>query len=398
MEIPREVSFIIETLNESGYEAFVVGGCVRDSIMEKVPKDFDIATSAIPEQIKPLFEKTVDTGIKHGTITIVLKEGSFEVTTYRIDGEYKDCRRPTEVFFTNYLADDLMRRDFTINAIAYHKETGFVDPYDGIKDIKDRKIRGVGEPTKRFNEDALRMLRCIRFSTQLGFDVEKETYKSLMENTKLISKISTERIRDELCKIFLGEDLNRSILLTDSKIISHVNLELSNYLDDYLEKSICYMKRADEDIVDRLVILFRYADDKRLLEFMRFLKFSNEATKTVCTLRKYLDIEINNDLYSVRKMMSILGYNLFLKLINIKEILGESTKQILLLSKNILENKDPLTLKDLNINGNILKNNKICENKQIGEILNLLLDHVLQDISFNTEEKLLELAKSMKLK
>lgn len=389
MDIPEGVKFIIETLNKNEHEAFLVGGCVRDSIMNKTPKDFDIATSATPLQIKPLFTKTVDTGIKHGTITIVLNEGSFEATTYRIDGEYKDCRRPEEVFFTKYLVDDLMRRDFTINAIAYHKEIGFVDPYNGIKDIEAMCIRGVGEPEKRFNEDALRMLRCIRFSTQLGFEVEKETHTALVENANLINKISIERIRDELCKIFLGEYLDRCVLLIDSGIVSHIDSQLSHYLDNHLQESITYMKKSNENIVDRLVILFRHIDDKDLLTLMKFLKFSNETTKTVYTLKKHISIEIKNDLYSVRKSMSVLGGELFLKLVRIKQILGEDTKNILSLSQEIVKNEDPLTLKDLKINGTILKDNKICEQKQIGEFLNHLLDCVLKDPSSNVEEKLL---------
>jgi len=390
MYIPEEVNYIIETLNNNNFEAFVVGGCVRDSIMGMTPKDYDIATSATPLNIKPLFKKTVDTGINHGTITVVLNKNNYEVTTYRIDGDYNDCRRPKEVYFTTKLEDDLVRRDFTINAIAYHKNVGFIDPYRGIEDITIKCIRGVGDPNKRFQEDALRMLRAIRFSSQLDFDVEPITYKALLDNAHLISNISVERIRDELNKTFLGKNLTKALLIIESNILKYISPNLNNYLQTYLEKSIGYMAKADFSIIDRLVILFRYLNSEEVINFMKLLKYSNQEIKQVTILHKYTYFNIQDNVYSVRKTMSILGKDLFFNLIKIKEVLGQDIININFLGRDVISNNDPLIISDLDINGNILKKNNICEGKEIGRVLDGLLDLVLMDPKLNKESILLD--------
>lgn len=187
-EIDKGAEKILETLNGKGYEAYIVGGCVRDMIMGRKPGDWDITTSARPEETKKCFKRTFDTGIKHGTITVLLEGGSYEVTTYRIEGEYTDCRHPDEVVFTRDIHEDLLRRDFTMNAIAYHPREGFIDPFGGRDDIEKKTIRGVGFPDERFREDALRMLRAVRFAAQLGFSVEEETWKALKNRAELIKK------------------------------------------------------------------------------------------------------------------------------------------------------------------------------------------------------------------
>ena len=176
MNIPKQVVYIIEQLEKNGFEGFIVGGCVRDYILGFLPKDFDITTDALPQDIKNIFDHTIDTGIEHGTVTVVLDRQNFEVTTYRIDGEYKDNRRPENVTFSKKIEEDLSRRDFTMNAIAYSIKRGFVDPFCGIDDIKNKLIKGVGDADTRFKEDALRMMRGVRFSAQLGFDIEDETF------------------------------------------------------------------------------------------------------------------------------------------------------------------------------------------------------------------------------
>ena len=175
MWIPEKVEIIIRELMAQGFEAYAVGGCVRDSILGRVPGDWDITTSARPEQVKRIFSRTVDTGIEHGTVTVLMDKDAFEVTTYRVDGEYEDHRHPKEVTFTASLEEDLKRRDFTINAMAYNPETGIVDIFEGIEDLKRKKIRCVGNPRERFDEDALRILRAIRFSAQLGFEIDEAT-------------------------------------------------------------------------------------------------------------------------------------------------------------------------------------------------------------------------------
>ena len=204
ISIPKHASDIIKTLSAHGYEAYVVGGCVRDSILGKEPADWDITTSALPEQVKALFPRTIDTGLKHGTVTIMMDKVGYEVTTYRIDGTYEDHRRPNEVTFTSDLKEDLMRRDFTINAMAYNEEQGLVDLFGGIQDLTDRIIRCVGNPAERFDEDALRMLRAVRFAGQLNFKIEENTKAAIEAQHTFLKDVSAERIQTELMKLLVS--------------------------------------------------------------------------------------------------------------------------------------------------------------------------------------------------
>ncbi len=209
IKLPEEVKKIIGTLQDAGYEAYAVGGCVRDALIDRVPKDWDITTSAKPEVVKGLFPRTVDTGIKHGTVTVMIKHEGYEVTTYRIDGEYEDCRHPKEVTFTSKLSEDLLRRDFTINAMAYNEKEGLVDLFGGREDIENGVIRCVGVPEERFGEDALRILRAFRFAAQLGFEIDAETLKAAKQLAPNLSKVSAERVREELNKILLSKGPDR---------------------------------------------------------------------------------------------------------------------------------------------------------------------------------------------
>ncbi len=204
IDLPHNVDYIINELMNNGYEAYAVGGCIRDSILEREPEDWDITTSARPMEVKKLFRRTVDTGIQHGTVTVMLDREGYEVTTYRIDGEYEDNRRPKSVEFTADLVEDLKRRDFTINAMAYNRREGLVDVFDGLNDLKKGIIRCVGSAAERFDEDALRILRAVRFSAQLGFEIEEETLKAVKEKTDRLEAISAERIRVELNKLLLS--------------------------------------------------------------------------------------------------------------------------------------------------------------------------------------------------
>ncbi|MBQ8596767.1 MAG: CCA tRNA nucleotidyltransferase, partial [Lachnospiraceae bacterium] len=199
--LPEKVKFIIDTIMDAGYEAYAVGGCIRDSILGRIPDDWDITTSATPDQVKELFKRTVDTGIQHGTVTVMLDKEGFEVTTYRIDGEYEDSRHPKEVTFTANLVEDLKRRDFTINAMAYNDKAGLVDVFEGIQDIERKMIRCVGCPKERFTEDALRMMRAVRFSAQLGYEIEENTAVAIKELAGNLVNISAERIQVELVKL-----------------------------------------------------------------------------------------------------------------------------------------------------------------------------------------------------
>ena len=201
MWIPEKAEKIIRELMAHGFEAYAVGGCVRDSILGREPGDWDITTSARPEQVKQIFHRTVDTGIEHGTVTVLIDKDAYEVTTYRVDGEYEDHRHPKEVTFTASLEEDLKRRDFTINAMAYNPETGLVDIFEGMQDLERKVIRCVGDSRERFDEDALRILRAIRFSAQLGFEIDEATKNAMTEKAETLKDVSAERIRVELVKL-----------------------------------------------------------------------------------------------------------------------------------------------------------------------------------------------------
>ena len=205
IDLPEKVNMIIRTLNDAGFEAYAVGGCIRDSILGRTPSDWDITTSANPQEVKLLFRRTIDTGIRHGTVTVMLDKDSFEVTTYRIDGEYEDGRHPKDVVFTKSLYEDLRRRDFTINAMAYNEQCGLVDAFGGIKDLENQMIRAVGNPKERFTEDALRIMRSVRFAAQLGFSIEQGTRDAAKYLAGNLRKISAERIQTELVKLMVSD-------------------------------------------------------------------------------------------------------------------------------------------------------------------------------------------------
>ena len=204
IEIPDGVERIIQKLNHQGYEAFAVGGCIRDTLLGREPKDWDITTSASPWQVKELFGRTIDTGIQHGTVTVMDGRTGYEVTTYRVDGEYEDGRHPKSVKFTSSLKEDLKRRDFTVNAMAYSHKRGLVDEFGGLKDLKSQVIRCVGKPEERFGEDALRMLRAIRFSAQLDFSIDPGTWAAVKAVAPNLKKVSKERIQAELTSLLLS--------------------------------------------------------------------------------------------------------------------------------------------------------------------------------------------------
>ena len=228
MFIPNDVKIILDTLKDNGYESYIVGGSIRDFIISTaLPKDYDIATNALPKEIIRLFHKTVPTGIKHGTVTVMINGEGYEVTTYRIDGKYLDNRRPEGVTFVSNLKEDLARRDFTINALAFNEEDGVLDYFGGIEDLDNKIIRAVGEPNKRFQEDALRMLRAIRFAASLDFHIEEKTLEAIKANSKLILNISSERIRDELCKMLVSNNSTKALrLLEETKLLGFILPEL----------------------------------------------------------------------------------------------------------------------------------------------------------------------------
>ncbi len=402
MNIPRQVLKIIETLENAGYEAYIVGGCVRDYILKKEPKDWDITTSALPEETKKLFPHTYDTGIQHGTITVVADKTNYEVTTYRIDGDYSDFRHPESVTFTEKIDEDLSRRDFTMNAIAYNETNGFCDPFNGRYDIANKLIKGVGDPDKRFNEDALRMLRGIRFSAQLNFAIEENTYLSIKRNSSLIKNISRERIRDEFTKLLLSPNPEKIIELKNTNLLC----EILPVIDDKISedcKIIRVLKNLSKTKSDDTALFYCaiLADltDKEATSVMKSLKFDTKTIKETATLVKYLKFEIEKNKYEIRKTISQIGVDLFKKLIIMRKATSEDetiSKQIdnvENLFNEILEDNDCCSLKELKINGNILKSLGIKDGCLIGTILKSLLEKVLQEPKLNEENKLIELAK-----
>lgn len=292
-------------LNKCGYEAYVVGGCVRDSIIGLTPHDWDICTSALPEQIVEVFSdhKIIPTGLKHGTVTIVIDDEQYEVTTYRVDGEYEDNRHPVEVTFTSSLKEDLKRRDFTINAMAYNPSIGLIDFFGGKRDIKNKVIKCVGKPDDRFNEDALRILRAIRFSITLGYDIESKTLRSIYENKNLLKNISVERINSEITKA-----LSHGYSVVMGKILQVVVPELT---DRMVNSAMTMIGIFDTSTNVRIALLFNFDEDKQK-EILQRLKFDNKTIKNVCGIRKWtynIRAYSDDELVPQIVMKRVLNYN-----------------------------------------------------------------------------------------
>ncbi|CAM3011884.1 CCA tRNA nucleotidyltransferase [Hathewaya histolytica] len=442
INIPNGANYIISTLNKFNYEAYIVGGAVRDSVLGKVPNDYDITTNALPEEIERIFNslkiKTIPTGIKHGTITVLIEELSYEVTTFRIDGEYRDNRRPEEVIFTSFLQEDLKRRDFTINAMAYNKDEGLIDYFNGVEDLKKGVIKAVGEPLKRFSEDALRMMRTVRFSAQLGFSIDKDTEDAIINLSHNIKYVSIERIREEFNKILLSSNPNAIDKLSEYGLIQYFipqyklcECTLQNnphHIYNVAEHIISSVGNVEQDLPLRLTMFLhdigkpecKTTDEKGVDHFychaekssyiaynlLKEMKYDNKTIDKVITLIKYHDSFINNT-KGIKKLLNKIGEDNFRDLLKVRkaDILAQNPEFIeeKLLSLKVIENKLEVILKeeqcfkikDLKIRGLDLINIGI-EGKNIGIVLKKLLDLVIDDYSINYREKLLELAKKLK--
>lgn len=388
--LPSDVIFIIDTLNKKGYEAYIVGGCVRDCILDRVPQDWDITTSATPLEIKACFDHTYDTGIQHGTVTAVLHHCNYEITTYRIEGEYEDYRRPSEVFFTTNLQEDLLRRDFTMNAIAYHVNTGFQDPFCGIEDIEKGIIRGVGNAEKRFEEDALRMLRGVRFSAQLGFEIEKKTYEALCKNTPLIEKISAERIREELQKLITAPFIQKIPLVWETGLMDYIDTVWSQVLKQNEIQLLESLEQIEKNpILCWTLFVYKLGTDQ-IQKVLKKLKFDTKSMRMIILLTEALSLEITQEDYSIKKAVSQLGIEETYLLLKLKAVLEkrDTIKKIQEKLDVILKRKDCLFLKDLCVKGNDLTELGVEKGKQIGFILNELLDIVHRNPELNTKDYL----------
>lgn len=386
MLLPKNVKYILNELYKKGYEGYIVGGCVRDHLMGKEPHDYDITTSALPEEVKEIFPHTVDTGIKHGTVTVIIDKTGYEITTYRIDGEYKDNRHPEEVIFTDRLSGDLSRRDFTINAIAYNDVKGYVDLFGGIEDIERKIIRGVGEPAKRFQEDALRMMRAVRFSAQLDFSIEENTLNALKDNADLIKNISIERIREEFFKIILSEHNERLEILINSGMTEHFLPEILNKKIDCGKINVLSC-----DIVVRLAYIFAGIGWNSVKKIMKRLRTDNKSMADVTLISKYIDYEIT-DLYSMRKLVSLTGENIK-RVIEVMCSVKNCDSEIYFNMLNEVKN-DCCSLKDLAVSGNDIIETGI-RGQLVGEALNKALDYVMREPCNNKKDILLDYIKGV---
>ena len=431
--IPEQVNSILESLQKAGYEAYVVGGCVRDALLGREPHDWDITTSALPMEVKSVFPRTVDTGLQHGTVTVLCGGTGYEVTTFRVDGVYEDGRHPKEVTFTPSLKEDLRRRDFTINAMAYNNERGLVDLFGGRQDLENGIIRAVGDPVQRFTEDALRIMRAIRFSAQLGYEIDPETLKAASALAPNLRRISSERIREELEKTLLSDrpDLLRTAwaagitkefipefdrcMETDQinphhcytvgehilKGVSLVRkdriLRITMFLHD-IAKPICHT--VDEEGIDH----FRgHAEVGCSLAktILQRLKYDNATIRKVTTLVKYHDMQIRLTEPAVRKAIVMTGADLFPLLLEVKlaDFMSQSTFQreekqekfdmLRAIYGRIVERGDCLSLRELAVNGSDLIKTGVKPGREVGNILARMFEEVLDVPEHNDKEYLL---------
>ena len=432
--LPEKVTYIIDTLTEQGFEAYAVGGCVRDTMLGRIPMDWDITTSAKPEQVKALFHHTIDTGIQHGTVTVMIDHEGFEVTTYRIDGEYEDARHPKEVQFTSNLLEDLKRRDFTINAMAYNDKDGLVDAFDGVGDLERGVIRCVGVAVERFTEDALRMLRAVRFAAQLGFTIEDATREAIVSLAPNIAKVSAERIQIEMVKLLTSKHPDKlrtayetgltAVFLPEFDVMMRTPQNNPHHCYSVGEHTLHALMEIEPDKVARITMLLhdvakpvcRTTDDDGVDHFyghpqegslmakkiLRRLKFDNDTTDRVCRLILCHDDNPPLQERAVRGAVCRNGVDQYPALFAVKraDTLAQSTyereeklqylKEYEAVYNQIMAEKQCLSIKELAVTGTDLIAAGMKPGKVIGETLKELLEYVLENPEANTKEKLME--------
>ena len=420
IEMPYEAEWIIDNIRSHGYEAFIVGGCVRDAVLGRIPGDWDITTSAKPEQVKEIFGKTVDTGLKHGTVTIIKHGSGYEVTTYRIDGEYLDGRHPETVEFTPDLREDLKRRDFTINAMAYSHETGIVDEFEGMEDLKRRVIRCVGCAGDRFTEDALRILRAVRFAAQLDFVIEDETYKAIVKIAPNLTHVSKERIQVELTKLLLSDHPEKIWMVDETGIADYVTSGFPEVFERELERenshnagenetpgtSGCLVDGASRDALKecwtglaalpadkshRWAGFLRHMTPEQAVKILRGLKLDNDTIGNVKSMVMAFQAPLAVNKVQIRKLLSRVTEYQFLGAMQLKKLDGDETvPELLRLFEEIREAGDCVSLKQLAVNGGDLLQQGLEKGKQIGDGLMYLLNLVLEEPKLNKKDILLE--------
>ncbi len=440
IQLPQGAKMILDRLHANQYEAYVVGGCVRDSLLGKIPSDWDICTNARPDEVKACFRdhSVIDTGIKHGTVSIVCDDDIYEVTTYRSDGDYTDHRRPVSVTFVPDLESDLERRDFTMNAMAYNDEEGIIDLHGGQEDIRLGVVRCVGDADERFQEDALRILRALRFASVYNFTVASATRRAIYRNTELLHFVSSERIMSELKKLLVGQ--NASFVIRNNRPVftllfpelgKCINFKQNNMYHtydvyDHIAHSVGAYKGKDPTVA--LALLLHdigkpacYTEEDGVGHFIGHAQISYEMAKTVLTrirtdnrlrdnvleLVLYHDARIQPSRRAVRKWLCKLGEKQFRRLLDMQraDILAHSEyhmqkhldncSDVETVLEEVLSEQDCFTLKDMAINGKDLIKLGIPEGKKIGEILDRLLDGVMEDMIPNEHDALLSSAQNI---
>lgn len=437
IQMPEAANYIIQTLMAHGYEAYIVGGCVRDSVLGRTPQDWDITTSATPEQTKALFRRTIDTGIEHGTVTIMMDHVGYEVTTYRVDGKYEDHRRPKEVTFTASLLEDLKRRDFTINAMAYNEQEGLVDIFGGAEDLRRGIIRCVGVPQERFDEDALRILRAVRFAAQLDFEIEVKTRQAIREKAEFLRDISAERIQVELTKLITSDHPERIIDAYELGITAIVLPEFDTMMEtpqhtvyhkyDVGRHTVAVMQNIDATPVLRWAALLhdsakpecRTTDEQGVDHFyghpkagkaiarrvLRRMKLDNDTIQRVERLVEWHDFGLDGTVTkkTLRRALNRMGPDLFDDYAKLRraDMLGQSDymqekkqqdyRHLLEMYREIREAQECLLIRDLKLDGKDLIAMGVQPGPDMGKILNDLLQQVLEEPQLNTKEKLKEL-------
>ena len=405
INLPPKVRYIINKIYENNYEAYIVGGCVRDAILGFEPNDYDITTSASPNTIQEIFKdfKCIETGIEHGTVSVVIEDEIFEITTYRIEGEYKDHRRPDKVDFTDRLEEDLKRRDFTINAMAYNEKKGLIDLFGGKEDLNNKIIKTVGNPYDRFNEDGLRMIRAIRFSSKLNFTIEKETLKAIYDKSFIINNISLERITDEFTKIILSDKPENIKYLFETKLLKYLNISNEDNIDKLTQfyNEIVILKKINKNLEKRLALLDYIVEKNNIncKSFCNELIYSKKVIKNhniILTLLKNIEIDHLNKV-EIKKILSGVDRNLLEEYLDISGIIYDKEKkvdEIIDILSEIEENNECYIIKNLKVNGRDIMSLGY-KNKEVGEVLNYLLEIVIEDYTLNKKDVLIKKIKEI---
>ncbi|MBR6510547.1 MAG: CCA tRNA nucleotidyltransferase [Clostridia bacterium] len=378
LKIPKKIQYVLSSLQKSGHKAYIVGGCVRDMLMGKTPHDFDITTSANTDEITALFKKTIPTGLKHGTVTVLIENEPIEVTTFRTEADYLDHRHPDTIKFVDNLSEDLSRRDFTVNAIAYNENEGIVDLFGGNTDIKKKILRCVGNPETRFTEDALRILRLFRFASTLNFSIEETTLNAALKMAYLLKKISSERILSELKKAVMGENLEAFSPLINSGALKFLKIEnLPNF------KIIDRLKTEDLRL-----FAFLYFASSDLEQTLNILKASNSLKNYCKALKELLSLPVPKNKVDIKILLGKYGTDVLKDYFKIYEIISnENTASLNIILSEIISNNEPYLIKHLEIGGKEL-DSLGYKGSEIKEKLEFLLEKVIENPNLNRKENL----------